>query len=218
MEYRLPKVEDLYADKEELSQFNELNKILNSEPNIQWLQAHPYAKKKINTESGVIEVPCTYVTVQRMEWLLTNIFIVWNLEILQVQLMANSVVVTVRLHYRNPIDGKMYFSDGVGAAPIQTDSGAGAIEFQKMKNNAIQIGAPAAESFAFKDAAEKIGRIFGKDLNRPDQVYYTNLYDKFVQQDQKQRAIDASNLAVNSAMGALSKLDELKAKRGGNNE
>jgi len=32
--------------------------------------------------------------------------------------------------------------------------------------------APAAESYAFKDAAEKFGKIFGKDINRKDNITY----------------------------------------------
>jgi hypothetical protein len=35
--------------------------------------------------------------------------------------------------------------------------------------------APAAESFAVKDAAEKIGKLFGRDLNRADQILYDEL-------------------------------------------
>lgn len=37
------------------------------------------------------------------------------------------------------------------------------------------IGTPAAESYAIKDAAEKIGKLFGKDMNRADQINYDNL-------------------------------------------
>jgi hypothetical protein len=36
---------------------------------------------------------------------------------------------------------------------------------------------PAAESYAVKDAAEKIGRIFGKDLNRKDLLTYDSIAD-----------------------------------------
>ena len=41
---------------------------------------------------------------------------------------------------------------------------------------------PAAESYAVKDAAEKIGKIFGKDLNRADQIVYDELA-KFPKKD-----------------------------------
>jgi hypothetical protein len=35
------------------------------------------------------------------------------------------------------------------------------------------MAAPAAESYALKDAAEKLGRIFGKDINRKDTIDIT---------------------------------------------
>ena len=38
---------------------------------------------------------------------------------------------------------------------------------------------PAAESYAVKDAAEKLGKLFGKDLNRKDAFGYTALGNKF---------------------------------------
>jgi hypothetical protein len=34
------------------------------------------------------------------------------------------------------------------------------------------MSAPASESYAIKDAAEKIGAIFGKNLNRADRMSY----------------------------------------------
>ena len=43
-----------------------------------------------------------------------------------------------------------------------------------MSSGAIQMWAPSAESFAIKDAAEKLGKIFGKDLNRKDDIAYVD--------------------------------------------
>ncbi|GIV35327.1 MAG: hypothetical protein KatS3mg031_2862 [Chitinophagales bacterium] len=58
--------------------------------------------------------------------------------------------------------------EGVGAAPVKTAQGSGALDLDKMNSSALMTGFPAAESFAIKDAAEKLGRIFGSDLNRKD--------------------------------------------------
>jgi hypothetical protein len=118
-----------------------------------------------------------YIPIERIESLLTVLFIRWHVEIRQVQTIANSVVVTVRLYYLDITSDKEIelWQDGVGAAPIQTDSGAGAMEWDKTKNDAVMKAVPAAESYAVKDAAEKIGKIFGKDLNRADQIMYDTL-------------------------------------------
>jgi len=53
---------------------------------------------------------------------------------------------------------------------MQNDAEAAASDMTKIKSNAVQIGLPAAESYAIKDAAEKIGPLFGKDLNRRDAI------------------------------------------------
>ncbi|MCK5612897.1 hypothetical protein KAR91_64080, partial [Candidatus Pacearchaeota archaeon] len=65
------------------------------------------------------------------------------------------------------------------AAPIQTDKDAAATDFSKVKTDAVMKAAPAAESYAIKDAAEKIGKLFGKDLNRADGIAYDNLRNTF---------------------------------------
>jgi hypothetical protein len=163
----LPALIDLYNDKIALSQHNDLNQILNSEPKNEWIKDHPIAKK------------VKYLPIERVEWLLTNIFIQWRVEILREGLMANSAYVTVRLHYKDPVINEWAYQDGLGAAPVQTESGAGATDWQKMKSDAVMKALPAAESYAVKDAAEKLGKLFGKDLNRADKIMYDTLAGKF---------------------------------------
>jgi hypothetical protein len=161
---KLPALKDLYSGDLSLKQGqNELNILLNQPPNKTWVKEHPIAK-------GV-----KYIPIERVEYLLTRLFIKWRVEIKQLQIIANSCVVTVRLHYQNIEDNEWSWQDGIGAAPLQTDKGAGAIEFDKIKNDAVMKAAPAAESYAVKDAAEKIGKIFGKDLNRKDVIGYEAL-------------------------------------------
>jgi hypothetical protein len=175
----LPALTDLYNDKITLSQQNDLNQILNGEPKREWLKEHPIAKVEITENGQKKKVPVKYIPIERTEWLLTNIYVQWRIELLREGLIANSVYVAVRLHYRNPITGEWEYQDGLGAQPLQTDSGAGATDWQKVKANAVQIALPAAESYAVKDAAEKLGKLFGKDLNRADKIGYDTLAGKF---------------------------------------
>jgi hypothetical protein len=91
--------------------------------------------------------------------------------------MANAVQAIVRLHVQDPITGEWDWQDGVGAAPIQTRKGAGN-DASQVLHDAIVKAAPAAKSYAIKDAAECLGRIFGKDLNRKDFIAYTGLDGK----------------------------------------
>ncbi len=161
---KLPTIQDLVAGDVDLKwQQNELNKLLNEEPPKAWLKDHPMAKN------------VKYIPIERVEYMLTRIFKKWNVEVRQVQVIANSVVVTVRLFYQDVLSNDLLWQDGIGAAPIQTDKGAGAMDWNATKNDAVMKAAPAAESYAVKDAAEKIGKLFGKDMNRADKIMYNTL-------------------------------------------
>ena len=161
---QLPTYEELVAGDLSLkNQQNELNILLNQEPPGAWLKDHPMAK-------GI-----KYLPIERIEYMLTRIFKRWNVEVRQVQVIANSVVVTIRLYYQDVLSQETLWQDGVGASPIQTDKGAGAMDWNKTKNDAVMKSAPAAESYAVKDAAEKIGKLFGKDMNRADKIMYDTL-------------------------------------------
>jgi hypothetical protein len=163
----LPKLVDLMTgDLEKIQAENTLNILLNNPPPKNWVKKHPYAD-------------AYYLSIERVEFLLTSIFVHWSVEIRKVDLMANSAYVIVRLHYRNPVTGEMQYQDGVGAAPLQTDKNATATDFSAIKSSAVQIGIPAAESYAIKDAAKKLGKMFGKDLNRDDEIGYEGMGDKF---------------------------------------
>lgn len=161
---QLPTLAELYDDIALVQKQNQLNIILNAEPKKEWVKEHPFVK-------GL-----KYLPIERVEYLLTMIFTKWRVEVKEIKILANSIVTTVRVHVQDPISGLWDWEDGVGAMPIQVSKGSGATEFDKMNSSAVQIGAPASESFAIKDACEKFGKIFGKDLNRKDNIDYDRLY------------------------------------------
>lgn len=154
-------------------QDNALNVLLNEPPPDAWIAEHPYAK-------GVRFIP-----IARLEWLMTRIFVKWYVEVRQINLIANSIGVTVRIHYLNPTDSTWQWMDGVGAVAMQVDKEAGATDFSQIKSNAVQIGLPAAKSYAFKDAVETIGKLFGKDLNRRDLIDYRSMLNQFPEDEER---------------------------------
>ncbi len=161
---QLPALADLYdGDLELKDDQNKLNILLNQPPKASWIKDHPFAK-------GV-----KYIPIGRIEYLLTRLFIKWWVEVKSIQTIANSCVVTVRLHYQNVENNEWSCQDGIGAAPIQTEKDSGAMDWNKVRTDSVMKAAPAAESYAIKDAAEKIGKIFGKDLNRKDEIIYDTL-------------------------------------------
>lgn len=196
---KLPSLNDLYDDKALMSRQSELLVLLNANPRKEWIKHHPQITVK--DDNGQY-VPLKYLSIQTVEYLLTSIFLKWRVEIKETKLIANSVVVSVRLFVQDPLTMEWDFQDGVGASPIQTDKGAGAIEFNAMKNGAIQMAAPAAESYAIKDAAEKFGKIFGKDLNRRDN------YDIVGVMEGKQDYASMAQFSYIRALLSTSSLDE----------
>lgn len=155
---KLPVLADLYNDVEKAAKNTELNILLNQPPKKDWIKVNKFAN---NT---------TYIPIEKIEYLLTSIYLKWKVEIKNTSVIANSVVVTIRLHVQDPVSGDWDWQDGIGASPIQTEKGASATDFTKVNTSAVQMAAPAAESYAIKDAAEKLGKIFGKDINRKDVI------------------------------------------------
>lgn len=160
---KIPTMQELVQDTEASLKDNALSVILNQEPPATWLVNHPMI-------SGY-----KYLPIERVEYLLTRIYTKWWVEIKNVQTVANSVVVTVRVYVKNPVTNEVEFQDGVGASPIQTDKGAGAMDWNAAKNDGVQKAAPSAETYAIKDAAEKFGKLFGKDISRKHSMSYDSL-------------------------------------------
>jgi len=162
---KLPTIQEL--TRAEVSKENDLQVLLNQPPPKDWVKVNERANNS------------NYIPIDKIEYLLTRIFVKWYVEILNYNILANSAAVHVRLYYQNPITGEMMHQDGIGASPIQTDKDAGPTDFTRIKAAGVQMALPAAETYAIKDAAEKIGRIFGKDLNRKDLMNYTELVGRF---------------------------------------
>lgn len=145
----------------ELSKNKEnLKVILNHKPAKAWVKEHPFAR-------GV-----KYIPIGQVENLLDTIFLDWRVEIISTSQLFNSVAVQVRLHYVNPVSGEWSYHDGVGAVGIQTDKGAKASDLTAVKQDAVMKALPAAKSYAIKDAAEHLGVIFGRDLNRKEEYAF----------------------------------------------
>lgn len=156
----------------EFQKMDEFLELVNLDPPKSWLEDHPTAR-------GV-----KYMSIERVEWLLTKIFQEWRPEVIDASTMFNSITCTVRLHYRHPLTGWTY-SDGVAAVPAKTDKGAKASDMSSIKSDSVMTGLPAAKSFAIKDAADHIGKIFGRDINRRGQLDFDASYKSEVTNEEK---------------------------------
>ncbi len=161
---KLPSITELVQETETSIRLNNLQVLLNQDPPKEWLQEHPMIRGY------------KYLPIERVEWLMTRVFKKWWVEILDSKIVANSAVVTVRLFVINPLDGSEWHNDGIGCSPIQTDKGAGATDFNKVKSDGVMKAIPSAETYAIKDAADKFGKLFGKDTGRNTSLDYTKMY------------------------------------------
>jgi len=163
MKYELAKIVDT-SDLVEFQKDDEFLEFINQDPDDRWLEDHPMVK-------GV-----KYLPIGKVELLLTKIYQHWRVEVLREGQLLNSVYCTVRLHYRHPITKEWEFQDGVAAVPAKTDKDAKASDMSAIKSDAVMTGLPAAKSFAIKDAADHIGKIFGRDINRKGNLIFNGSY------------------------------------------
>jgi hypothetical protein len=168
-------------DLEKFIQKDEFLRIVNQNPPVQFVKNNPVA---MNVK---------YIPIEVIETLLTKIFQEWNVEVLREGQLLNSIYVTVRLNYKHPITNQWTFQEGVGAVAIQVDKGKNASNLAAIKSNAIMLGLPAAKSFAIKDAAEHIGKLFGRDLNRKEALAFTPSYDTEEAKEKVRKKLNADN-------------------------
>jgi len=100
-------------------------------------------------------------------------FGLYKIEIVDYKMIVNEICVHVRISVFHPILREWLAYDGLAAVPVQQDSGSKVDQFmQTKKKDALHKNLPAAYAFAVKNAAKKIGSIFGADLNRKHEDSY----------------------------------------------
>ena len=162
-----PTIAELTETLESAAKTDILNIALNTEPPANWIKEHPTIRIKIGEKDGKdIKEPLRYIPIDKQRLLGRRFFGNVKVEILRESVMFQSVVVSVRLHYKHPITGEDLFMDGIGATGVQTDAGFSASDLTKIKFDAVMKAAPAAASYAEKNAYDKIGRIFGGEIQK----------------------------------------------------
>ena len=153
-----PKGEDILKDivsfigtknLENLKTTDALNKLFYKKPKKDWIKYNALAKSY-------------YIPIGIIETLLHKVFIRFRIEIVSYSQVANSLAVHIRLHYWDTVHNDWSYHDGIGAVPIQLkkELKSSTIDFTSMQSAAVQMGLPAAKSFAIKDACEHFGPLF----------------------------------------------------------
>lgn len=136
-------------------------------------------KKGINAGSAQ---DYDYVPIGVIEEALRQIFFRQiDFEIKQSFRDLNSFVVIATIRYKCPISQESRVIDGIGAKALQQDAGAKIHDFNlTMKANALELGVGIAYSRAVKNAAKKLGKVFGANLNRDEEMENVLIFNKGV--------------------------------------
>jgi len=210
---QLPSITELHHDIQLAFKNDALNALLNSPPPKSFIKQHPFINVEIpHPETGQkIKVPLEYIPVDKVKFLLTRIFQEWSSQVIEFKQLFNAVSVQVRLTVKSPITGQMIIHDGVGAVGVQTDKGASASDLNAIKQDAVMKALPAAESYALKNAAEKLGILFGSGLQKNVQDFSPMYYKDSIEYDDLYALFDLKK-------EALSESDRVSAQRVLNNK
>lgn len=170
----VPTIAQLQDDPDKAYKNDQLQKVLHAQPPAVFIKTNKYVKVK-NEQNQNVDLQ--YIPIYHVKFLLTRIFgVYWYTEVIDFKVLFNSIGVQVRLYYQNPTTGEWHHKDGVGAVGCQTDAGSTATDFNALKADAVMKALPAAESYAIKNAAEKIGDVFGGKLQKWDAMEFFPMY------------------------------------------
>lgn len=126
-------------------------------------------KEKIQTHQGYQYLPISVVEKE----LDKNFFGLVQYECLSYQQIFNEIACHARIRVFHPVIMQWVNYDGLGSAVIQQDANTKVMDFHQFKKaNALQLTLPKAYAEAIKNAAKKIGKLFGADINRKFEDQY----------------------------------------------
>lgn len=147
-----------------LRQLESFTKELNKAPNPTKIAKHKYGY--------------FYIPVSTIEKDLARCFFgLVQYEILNYSQVFNEILLTARIKVFNPVIKEWMNYDGAGSAVIQQDADTKVSDFHLYKKpNAMQLAFPKAYAEAIKNAAKKVGKRFGADVNRTLEDDYSGFF------------------------------------------
>lgn len=147
-----------------LSAIEQFTKILNTDP--------PASSLKKTPDGRADTMPISFVEAKLDEVYLRQ----WGAEDIHVQQLANEVLIWLTLWVIDPQTKERITRPGFAAVQITVDkvpedlAGSGrnawALDMANKKPNAMYLAFPKGKSLAIKNAAQSLGIIFGRNLNR----------------------------------------------------
>jgi len=200
-----PTITELSETLEKFAKDDVLNITLSQSPPQAWLKTNKFVT--VNMPDGTKQ-PLQYIPIDKQRLIAKRLFGIVKVEILSTQQMFNSVCVTVRLHFNHPITGEALFMDGIGAVGVQTDAGATASDMSKIKLDGVMKAAPAAAAYAEKNAYDKLGRLFGGEVQK-DAIQFDSNFSMYADAAYNNPTIDDIKELYDTKRSMLS-ADEVK--------
>ena len=153
-----------------VANFEKVSSMLNKQPSKKHIKQNAMAD---NTQ---------YIPISIIEKTLDESFAgLWSTRNCKIYQMLNSVVCELELEV--VMNGVKITRIGVGAVPIQLKKGEVEIAPHTINIMGLQKNVPAAKSFALSNAAQSLGEIFGRNLNRKETdieyIYGTEQTEKY---------------------------------------
>lgn len=150
-----------------ISQLQDFMKRLNQEPDPKELGKTPDGKART--------LPISFVEMTLDELFLGQ----WETSEPTYQQVFNEVVGSLVLTVWHPITNRPIRRIGFASVVITQDKDATISEFNATKKkNALDLSFPKLKSECTKNAAQSLGKIFGRDLNRKDADVYQPIFKK----------------------------------------
>lgn len=119
------------------------------------------------------------ILISHIEMLLDEYFFgLWETENFKWSVIANEVVGSLDLCFYHPTAGIRMKRTGAAAIQIMVDKGANPLDVNAKKSNALDMGFPKLKAECLKNAANSLGKLFGRDINRKKQDNYKPLINK----------------------------------------
>lgn len=129
-----------------------------------------------------------YIPIEVKESLKDIFFDEFDVIDIKEKVIVNEILIIVKIQFLPSYPNSEHrFTSGIAAKPIQCSSGSEAFKFPRGKiTNALEYNASAAETAAISNALNKLGNVFGKNLNRDVDDGY-NFANKVNKSDKKKK-------------------------------
>lgn len=139
---------------------------LNSEPNASELRKTPDGKAN--------SLPISFIEMTLDEYF----FGLWSTENFKWSTIANEIVGSIDLIVLNPVSGMPLKRVGAASIQIMVNKGTDALDVNNKKPNALDMGFPKLKAECTKNAAQSLGKLFGRDINRQHADTFNGIFKK----------------------------------------